>query len=302
MTITLMPPLVSDLCAPISGFMRPLSDCRVANMTLREWVTSRLELAGFVVINPEEANNQCVRIPIDHIPEYSTLYLLAHAVGPKALKTPKGEILAWVNTLDPMNCPNCIVTEAPAQHIRYLWDMLDLNAEILRNMPQTPVRGSISHLAAVDGRLHLGEGSVIHHGTVIEGDVIIGKNCKIGPNAYIRGATSVGDNCVIGHAVEVKNSIIYDNTHIAHLSYVGDSIVGSHVNVGAGCIFSNYRHDGLNNQMMVNGELIDTKHDKLGAMVGDGVKLGANSVICPGRKIGRGRMTDPGTIIRHDMA
>ena len=88
---------------------------------------------------------------------------------------------------------------------------------------------------------------------------------------------------------------------IAHLSFVGDSIIGSHVNIGAGSILSNYRHDGKNHRSMVAGELRDTHLEKLGAIIGDGVRTGANTVIYPGRKIGRARTTLPGAIISKDL-
>jgi UDP-N-acetylglucosamine diphosphorylase / glucose-1-phosphate thymidylyltransferase / UDP-N-acetylgalactosamine diphosphorylase / glucosamine-1-phosphate N-acetyltransferase / galactosamine-1-phosphate N-acetyltransferase len=79
---------------------------------------------------------------------------------------------------------------------------------------------------------------------VIEGPVLIGPNSQIGPNAYIRGATSIGSNCFVGNGAEVKNSIIYNNTYISRQCYVGDSIIGTHVTLGAGTCTENHRHDG----------------------------------------------------------
>ncbi|HEX9973993.1 MAG TPA: DapH/DapD/GlmU-related protein, partial [bacterium] len=147
----------------------------------------------------------------------------------------------------------------------------------------------------------IGENTIVKSGAYIEGPVVIGKNCTIGPNCYIRGCTSIGDNCTIGQSVEIKNSIIMMDTKICHLSYVGDSVVGQGVNLGAGCIMANLRHDGKNVLSMVKGKLFDTKMRKLGAIIADGVKTGASTTFYPGRKIWPGRQTQIGQIVKHDI-
>ena len=138
-------------------------------------------------------------------------------------------------------------------------------------------------------------------GVVIEGDVIIGEDCKIGPNCYLRGATSIGDRCHVGQAVEIKNSILMDGTNVGHLSYVGDSILGRRVNLGAGTLTSNLRHDGRNHRTLVAGELVDTGRRKFGTVVGDGVHTGIHTSIYPGRKLATGATTRPGDIVRNDL-
>jgi len=176
-----------------------------------------------------------------------------------------------------------------------------LNEEVLAVVNNSEIYGDVSPLAQIDGHLHLGEGSVILPGVYIQGNVIIGKNCRIGPNAYIRGNTSISDHCEIGNAVEIKNSVIYPYTKIKHLSYIGDSIIGSHVNIGAGTIIANYRHDGTNHRSVVNGILVDTGRISFGSVIGDGVRLGVNTSIYPGRKIGAGRVTRPNAIVEKDL-
>ena len=138
-------------------------------------------------------------------------------------------------------------------------------------------------------------------GTYFEGPVIIGNNCTVGPNCYIRGCTTIADNCKIGQGVEIKNSIIMENTNICHLSYVGDSVIGSDVNLGAGFITANLRHDGKNVQSKVKGKLFDTKLEKLGAIVGDGVKTGINTAVLPGRKIWPGTHTQISEVVKEDI-
>lgn len=177
------------------------------------------------------------------------------------------------------------------------WQQLDAAAAELRRM-RPDIRGTVHPLAVVEGVLQLGEGSEIRPGTVIEGHVRIGKGCKIGPNAYLRGETTIGDNCVIGNAVEVKSSIIGNSVFISHLSYVGDSVLGNDINVGGGCIFSNFRHDAGEIRMPWQGELTPTGRNKLGCAIGDHARIGCKCVILPGRVIPPCTHTDPGTVIR----
>ena len=153
----------------------------------------------------------------------------------------------------------------------------------------------------IEGTLHLGKGSRILPGVYLEGNIVIGENCNIGPNCYIRGNTSIGDKCHIGQSVEIKNSIILSRTNVGHLSYVGDSIIGSDANLGAGTITSNFRHDGGNHRTMVDGVLIDTGRRKFGTIIGDRVHTGIHTSIYPGRKLFPGTSTLPGAIVRQDI-
>ncbi len=177
------------------------------------------------------------------------------------------------------------------------WEQLDEAAAELRAL-RPAVRGTIHPLAVVDGVLELGEGSVIKAGCVIEGHVRVGRRSIIGPNAYLRGETSIGDDCHIGNAVEVKSSLIGNQVSIAHLSYIGDSVLGDDINVGGGCIFSNFRHDAAEIRMPWQGELHHTGRNKLGAAVGSHARIGCKSVILPGRVIAPGSWTEPGSVIR----
>jgi len=161
------------------------------------------------------------------------------------------------------------------------WDMLDANANLMMNS-KTKNSGSIENGVTIQGEVQIGEGSVIKSGTYIEGPCIIGKNCRIGPHTYIRGSTSIGDNCHIGHCSELKNSIIMAGTKIPHFNYVGDSVIGSDCNFGAGTKIANLRHDHL--CVKVCGQ--DTRRKKFGAIIGDGVQFGINCSINVGTKIG----------------
>lgn len=278
-----------------------MGDCLVANIPLHTLISTELSRAGFDLVAPENITEHTVRIPLDHWIEVGALCILARADLPTCLHDSSGDLVAWIGTDTPEKCTEKMVTEAQCFKISYPWHLLQLNEEVLEALPESEILGEISKLSEINGTLHLGKGSRILPGVVIEGNVVIGENCKIGPNAYIRGNTSIGNDSVIGNAVEIKNSVLYPHTQVAHLSYIGDSIIGSHTNIGAGTIISNYRHDARNHRCIINGELIDTGRPKLGAFIGDGVRTGVHTSVYPGRKIGNGRTTLPGSVIQRDL-
>jgi len=186
--------------------------------------------------------------------------------------------------------------------VRYPWELLRLNEILTGGITEHDIRGDLSPHAHVEGMLVLGEGSRVLPGVYIEGNVIIGRDCKIGPNCYLRGNTSIGDGCHIGQAVEIKNCLIGSKTNVGHLSYIGDSVLGDRVNLGAGTITSNLRHDGGSQRTLVDGEIVDTGRRKLGTIIGDGTHTGIHTAIYPGRKLGPGSTTRPGAVVSNDIA
>lgn len=146
---------------------------------------------------------------------------------------------------------------------------------------------------ALDPRVHLagdriaiGRGTKIGPGAVIEGPIRIGRDCEIRAGAYLRGGCWLGDGCVVGANVEVKRGVFLDGARAPHLNYVGDSILGREVNLGAGTVLSNLRHDGGEISIPVAGGRVATGRRKLGALLGDGVATGCNSVLNPGTIVG----------------
>jgi NDP-sugar pyrophosphorylase family protein len=135
-------------------------------------------------------------------------------------------------------------------------------------------------------QISIGAGTVIEPGAYIQGPAIIGPNNTIRHGAYIRGNIITGEGCIIGHATEVKNSIFLNRVAAAHFNYVGDSILGNGVNLGAGVKLANFRLDQKEIPIYFRGEVIRTRLRKLGAIVGDGAQLGCNSVTNPGTLIG----------------
>jgi len=139
------------------------------------------------------------------------------------------------------------------------------------------------------------------HDSVIEGNVYIGAGSYVGPHAYIRGTTSIGKNCGIGDSTTIKNSIIFDHVNAKHLTYIGDSIIGSNCNFGAATQIANYRFDAGHIKAVVNDVVIDTKRNKLGAIIGDNVKMGVLTSVMPGKIIGDGCWVDAGTVVKENI-
>jgi bifunctional UDP-N-acetylglucosamine pyrophosphorylase/glucosamine-1-phosphate N-acetyltransferase len=180
------------------------------------------------------------------------------------------------------------------------WDLLEANSWALKRM-EHKVLGNVENGAHLIGPVTVAETARIRSGAYIEGPTFIGAGSDIGPNCYIRACTSIGKNVRIGNACEIKNSIIMDWTHIGHLSYVGDSILCEHCNLGAGTITANYRLDSGTVKMMVNGKVVDSGRKKLGAILGDNVKTGINALLMPGVKVGANSWVGPNFMVKKDL-
>ena len=121
----------------------------------------------------------------------------------------------------------------------------------------------------------------------ITGPAIIGRDAEVRHCAFIRGSALVGAHCVVGNSVELKNVILFDNVQTPHYNYVGDSILGYKSHMGAGSITSNVKSDKTLVVVKNGDEQIETGLKKFGAMLGDYVEVGCNSVLNPGTVIGR---------------
>jgi len=134
----------------------------------------------------------------------------------------------------------------------------------------------------------IGKGSVIEPGAYIKGPCVIGENCIVRHGAYIRGNLITGNDCIIGHDTEVKNAIFLDHAYAAHFAYLGDSILGNRVNLGAGTKCANLRFNKKNIVVEFQGKKLDTGLRKFGAILGDDVQTGCNVVTNPGTLCGKG--------------
>jgi bifunctional N-acetylglucosamine-1-phosphate-uridyltransferase/glucosamine-1-phosphate-acetyltransferase GlmU-like protein len=132
----------------------------------------------------------------------------------------------------------------------------------------------------IDCNVKIGSGTVIKPNTVIDADCEIGSNCQIGPSAHIRPNTKIGNNCKIGNFTEIKKSVIGDRSKVAHMTYIGDGIIGEDCNIGCGVIFCNY--DGTNKNTTTIGKNVFIGSNSCliaPVTVGDNAYIGAGSVI-----------------------
>jgi len=180
------------------------------------------------------------------------------------------------------------------------WDLLEANSWALKRMEHA-VYGNVEDGAYLVGPVTVAETARVRSGAYIEGPTFIDDGSDIGPNCFIRACTSIGKNVRVGNACEIKNSILMDYAHVGHLSYVGDSILGEHCNLGAGTITANYRLDAGNVKMMVKDKVVDSGRRKLGAILGDNVKTGVNSILMPGVKVGCNSWVGPNFMVERDL-
>jgi len=179
------------------------------------------------------------------------------------------------------------------------WEFLEKMEEMTAKQ-EYKCLGKIEDNVVIEGNVFLGKNSVIKSGTRIEGNVLIGENCVIGPNAYLRKNAIIGNNCNVINS-EVKNSIILHNTKIPHFAYVGDSVIGENVNLGAGTKIANLRFDDKTIKVSIFGKRADSKRRKLGALVGSNTKTGINSSINCGKIVGRNCRIFPGTTVKKNL-
>jgi len=126
--------------------------------------------------------------------------------------------------------------------------------------------------------------AVVEAGVALKSPAIIGPDCVVGAHAYFREGVFLDHSVKIGPGCEIKNSIIFSGTAIAHFNYVGNSIIGRNVNFEAGSIAANHYNERVDKRISVlyRGELIDTGVNKFGSLIGDNSRIGANAVLSPG--------------------
>lgn len=136
----------------------------------------------------------------------------------------------------------------------------------------------------------------------LNGPLIIDEEAEIRHCAFIRGSAIVGKGAVIGNSTELKNAVIFNSVQVPHYNYVGDSILGFHSHMGAGSITSNVKSDKTPVAVKCGGEVLETGRKKFGAMLGDYVEVGCNSVLNPGTVIGRHTNIYPLSMVRGVVA
>jgi UDP-N-acetylglucosamine diphosphorylase / glucose-1-phosphate thymidylyltransferase / UDP-N-acetylgalactosamine diphosphorylase / glucosamine-1-phosphate N-acetyltransferase / galactosamine-1-phosphate N-acetyltransferase len=182
---------------------------------------------------------------------------------------------------------------APLFSVQYVWEALRLLKEFFTTQRLGVLEGVISNQAYLvhPEQISIGKGSVVEPGAYIQGPCIIGKNCQVRKGAYLRGHVLAADGCVMG--CEIKHSILLNKAAAAHYSYVGDSILGQAVNLGAGVKCANLRLDRQPIVIRFQNEAHETGLKKMGVIAADGVQLGCNVVTNPGTLIGKKTLCYP---------
>lgn len=165
-----------------------------------------------------------------------------------------------------------------------VWKSLSLLPDYIDRWLQHPTfKGAFDKIR----KAYIGEGVKIEEGAHIRGPAIIGPRSTIGHASLLRENCILGEGVHIGHGVEVKHAIFLNRARSAHLNYIGDSIVGSEVNISGGAMIANFRLDKQPVSVSYNGRKIDTGLLKFGAVVGDGSMIGVNAVLNPGTILGK---------------
>ena len=177
----------------------------------------------------------------------------------------------------------------------YPWEVLPEIGEYILELGGTL---SFDEYELVNDNIWIAKSAKVALTASITGPCIIGKNAEVRHCAFIRGNAIVGEGAVVGNSTELKNSILFDGVQTPHYNYIGDSILGYKSHTGAGVITSNLKSDKSLVTVLCDGDKVDTNVKKFGAMLGDHVEVGCNSVLNPGSVIGRNTNIYPLSFVR----
>lgn len=185
---------------------------------------------------------------------------------------------------------------------QFLFDGIDYPWEVLPRIEsfimQLGPMLSTDDFDQVGDNVWIAKSAVVADSASITGPCIIDSGAQIRHCAFIRGNAIIGKNAVVGNSCEIKNSLLFDEVEVPHYNYVGDSVLGYKAHLGAGVIMSNLKNDKKNVIIKFPLGEIETGLRKLGAIVGDGVQVGCNSVLNPGVVIGRNTRIYPLSSVR----
>ena len=185
--------------------------------------------------------------------------------------------------------------------LKYPWHILDLTEYFLDKVAKRKISKSakIAKTAVVDGEVIISDNVRVLEGAVIRGPAYIGKGAIIGNNALVRQSI-VGEDTVVGFSSEVTRSYVGKNCWF-HTNYIGDSVISDNVSFGSGAITANLRLDEEEIYSKIEESKINTQRNKLGAIIGEGSRIGVNAMIMPGIKIGKNSFVGPGVVLGKDL-
>ena len=168
--------------------------------------------------------------------------------------------------------------------VEYPWEVLANIGDFIIELGKTLPEDKFDH---PQEDIWIAKDVTIAKTATLNGPLIIDEGTEVRPGAFIRGKVIVGKDCVVGNSTELKNVVLFNTVQVPHYNYVGDSILGTHSHMGAGSITSNVKSDKTLVVVKNGDEQIETGLKKFGAMLGDYVEVGCNSVLNPGTVIGR---------------
>ncbi|MFZ2025144.1 MAG: sugar phosphate nucleotidyltransferase [Microgenomates group bacterium] len=244
-----------------------------------------------------EEPSDVVRILVDYIPD-------VQAFIASAKKHAENEGSGYEEALNACLSigAKAVVTKTENwQPIKYPWHILAVADRLLSQMEGQQIDASavIKQNVIIEGSVVIESGVRIFEGTKIVGPVFIGKNTIIGNNNIIR-SSSIGEDCVTGFNSDITRSVIGNNCWF-HTNYVGDSVIGNNVSMGSGTVAANLRLDDGEIQSVIKEEKVNTGKTKLGAMIGDNVRIGVQASTMPGIKIGSDSFIAAGIVLTQDI-
>lgn len=190
---------------------------------------------------------------------------------------------------------NETIAKALFEDIEYPWEALQKIGSFIIELGQTLPEDEYDK---VGENIWIAKDAKVFESAYIAGPAIIGHNAEVRHCAFIRGNAIVGEGAVVGNSTELKNVVLFNKVQVPHYNYVGDSVLGYKAHMGAGSITSNVKSDKTLVDVVVSGERIHTGLKKFGAMLGDHVEIGCNTVMNPGTVIGRSSNVYPTSMVR----
>lgn len=177
----------------------------------------------------------------------------------------------------------------------YPWEILPMIGEFIKKLGESLDKEEYEQKGET---IWVAKSAKIAPTASLNGPLIVDKEAEIRHCAFIRGNAIVGKNAVVGNSTELKNVILFNRVQVPHYNYVGDSILGFKAHMGAGSITSNVKSDKTLVEIKAGDKILETKLKKVGAMLGDDVEVGCNSVLNPGTIIGRNTNIYPLSMVR----
>jgi bifunctional N-acetylglucosamine-1-phosphate-uridyltransferase/glucosamine-1-phosphate-acetyltransferase GlmU-like protein len=170
------------------------------------------------------------------------------------------------------------------------WEACSKAADIL----ETQFAGLSTSYKMIERAIAVHHTATVEPSAILKAPCVIGANCFIAAFVYLRGGVWLDSNVTVGPSAEVKSSFVFGGSSVAHLNFVGNSVIGRNVNIEAGVVLANYRNERDAKEIICfdGRQYIHTGHEKFGSLIGDGCRIGANAVLAPGTVLAHGAVVE----------